>query len=283
MKNCLSYALFGYSRDKHKDCYDFNSYLRYFALIIRMNKLLYPGWETVLHVDSQTYRSQYKPYFDKLNDGRHIALTEVTATDPLCKAMLWRLKPAFSEEYNVVLCRDVDSLEHYKSRAAVELFTKNGTKTLHAMTDSISHNIPLMGGMIGVIASHFRNRSGASSWDALMRQAGNDFNKKGSDQDFLNSNLLPRVSDSMMEHYFLGMRQSHRGDCRIGYDIMDDVVVEGIPFELKESNHLVNHIGQSGFALEPVFKFYEKHNVMKGELFEIEKEFSEVFYWVKEM
>lgn len=283
MINCLSYALFGYDRAKQVNCYDFNSYLRYFSLILRMNKLLYPGWDTVLHIDTQTYRSPFKTYFDKLNDGGHIVMYEVTETDPLCKAMLWRLKPAFEEKYNVVLCRDVDSLECYKGRAAVHEWMKNGTKTLHCMTDSVSHNIPLMGGMLGVMSPYFRERSGASSWNAMLRQAHNDFSKKGSDQDFLNANILPRVSDSMVEHYFLGMPQSFKGSCLVGQHIMDNVVVEGIPFELKESNHLVNHIGQSGFAPEPVFKFFEKHAVMKGPVFDIEREFSDVFYWTKEM
>ena len=70
--------------------------------------------------------------------------------------MLWRLLPIF--EYNVerIICRDTDSPLTYREAQMVKEW-ENSPKVVHAITDSVSHNIPLMGGMIG-LTKHFRDR-----------------------------------------------------------------------------------------------------------------------------
>jgi len=281
MKACLSYSLFGYERARHKDCYDFNSYLRYFTLVLRMNKLLYKGFDNVLNIDNQTYNSEYKGIFDRLQTSGLIKINICPDNTLLCKAMLWRLKPAFTNEYDYVFCRDIDSLECYKGRACVEHFIKNGTKTVHCITDSVSHNIAMMGGMVGVHCNNFKSRVKSETWDGMINNDRRNYQHKGSDQDFLNQYVLPRVADSMMEHYFQGMPQSFRGDCYTGINIVDNVIVEGLPVDLKETNHLVNHIGQAGFILEPVLKYYYDNGLLYGDIWDIEKDYSDIFIWTK--
>lgn len=282
MKNAISYSLFGYEQ-RHENCYDFKSYLRYFTLVIRMNKLLYPDFENVLHIDSKTLNSEFNEIFKTLEAKGWVKLVEQPNDTPLCKAMLWRLKPAFIHgDYDVVLCRDLDSLACYKERAAVYHFQNLGTKTVHAMTDSVSHTIALMGGMIGVKSDYIRERVNANTWDDFMRNAKDiNFTVKGSDQDFLNRFVLPKVSDSMVEHYFLGMPQSFRGECYVGQHIVDNIKVPNLKHELRESNLLVNHIGQAGFITEPVLNFFNKFGVLKNEIWELESKFNDVFYWTK--
>lgn len=275
--NAISYSIFGYNI-KNENCYKFESYLMYFTLVIRMNKLLYPGWINVLNIDKNTYESEYKPIFDHLLKNKWIHLN-VHESEPICKAMLWRLEPIFMG-YDNVLCRDVDSIACYKESAAVQVWMDLNKKALHAITDSISHNITLMGGMIGIKSDWLKERLNANTWEELInKRTGLDYSIKGADQDFLNSVILPKVSDSITEHYFLGMPQSFRGHCFVGEHIVDHIEVKDISPDLKETNDLVSHIGQSGFILEPVIKFFERRGILDNDIAEIEKQFKEVYHW----
>lgn len=278
--NCLSYSIFGYN-NKHEDCYDFTSFLRYLTLIVRMNSLLYPGWTNVLNIDKKTYESEFKELFDFLDSKGWIKLNIHAETDPLCKAMLWRLEPIWMD-YDYVLCRDIDSLGCYKEAAAVQEWMDNPTKAMHAMTDSVSHTINLMGGMIGFKTDHFKMRSQADSWQHLLNMSGIkniNYNKKGADQDFLNSTCLYMVGDSIIEHFFEGHPQTWKGGCYVGEHIVSHVVVRDIPADLKETNNLVCHIGQAGFILEPVLKFFDRKGILNNEIADIEKKFNKVYHW----
>jgi hypothetical protein len=73
------------------------------------------------------------------------------------------------------------------------------------------------------------------------------------------------------------MPQSFRGDC---HNFIQDVELD-IDIELKESNHLVNHIGQSGCTIEPVLKFLNQYESKENKVFFdfLEKKQPETFYW----
>ena len=173
---CISYSLFGYGKARNANSFDFNSYLRSFMISLRMNRLIYPDFQTVLHVDHSTY----EPFKDLLdNCGAKIVICEDA---PLCLAMLWRLKPIF-EGYEVVLCRDVDSPVTWREAQCVKYWMNKET-AVHAITDSVSHNIPMMGGMIGFKPNLFMLRADKSWNQLLSKSRGIDFTKKGSDQDF---------------------------------------------------------------------------------------------------
>ena len=67
---------------------------------------------------------------------------------PLCEGMLWRMKPIWLEGVTHTICRDLDSPLTYREAQMVKEWVDSG-KIAHAITDSVSHNIPLLGGMIG--------------------------------------------------------------------------------------------------------------------------------------
>jgi len=278
--NCISESLFGYE-ESYQNCFDFKSYIRYFSLSLRMYKLLFPKWTIHLSLDKNTYESYLKPLFDYHHQSGLIDFTILDKAE-LCKMMLYRMTPIFMQEhegiqkYDRVLCRDIDSLPTYRERQAVEYWIKTG-RISHAITDSFSHNIPLMGGMIGFQTNEFRKAMETRSFDKfLLLDSSIDFNKKGSDQTFLNKVVLPKVAKSMVEHYILGLPQSFRGEC---FNFIQDDPVEDIAPELRESNILVNHIGQAGFIIEPVMKFLEKYETNSEYYTQIEKQFPEIFYW----
>lgn len=279
--NAISYSLFGL-KDQYENCYEWRSYARGLHLNIRIAELLYPGWRIHLVVDEQTFDSKYFSYFIDLNKAGKIDY-EVLPTAPLCTMMLWRLYPMFIIEkdklkYDRVLCRDTDSLLSYRERQAVA-YWERGTKMAHSMTDSISHSIPLMGGMCSFMSGPFRERMGVKSFDDLLAiSQGIDFNRKGADQDFLNRYVLPKVADSITEHFVLGHPQTFRGDC---HNFIHDIDLKeiGVGDELKETNGYGFHVGAAGMQVDAVVKFLQKHG-KDNEYWEgLEKQYPEIFYW----
>lgn len=278
--NCISYSLFGFNQT-HEQCADFRSYLRGLHINIRMAELLYPGWAVCVMIDEPSYNSPYQKYFDNLEQHNKISLYRKQHIE-LCAMMLYRLCPLFMIDtgmqkltYDRVICRDTDSLITYKERQAVA-YWETTPKMAHAITDSISHTVALMGGMIGFQAGPFRERMGANTWESMFALSqGIDYNRKGADQDFLNRYVLPRVADSITEHYLLGMPQSFRGDC---HNAIQDIDL-GMPMEYKETNPMGFHIGAAGFQTDAVVKFLEKHGKDNEYWKGLEKQYSSIFYW----
>jgi hypothetical protein len=283
LMNAISYSLFGYNQT-NEGCADFRSYLRGLHLNIRIAELLYPGWQVVVLIDKETYHSPYFNYIFKLDHDKK-AFVGVSDKADLCTMMLWRMIPLTwidikgNHIYDRVICRDTDSLLSYRERQAVA-YWERGPKMAHAITDSVSHTITLMGGMIGFQSGPFRDRMGVKAFDELLSLSqGIDFNNKGADQDFLNRNVLPKVADSITEHFVLGHPQTFRGDC---HNFIHDIDLKeiGVPDELKETNGYGFHIGAAGFQTDAVVKFLQKHG-KDNEYWEgLEKQYPECFYWM---
>jgi hypothetical protein len=279
--NAISYSLFGYNQ-QHENCYDFRAYMRGLHLNIRIAELLYPGWDIYVAIDESVQRSPYYPYIDNLILNCKIANGSF-GTAELCRMMLYRLYPAFLTEgngmmYDHIICRDTDSLLSYRERQAVA-YWERGPKMAHSITDSISHSIPIMGGMCGFMSGPFRDRMGVKSFDELLSLSqGIDFTRKGADQDFLNRYILPKVADSITEHFVLGHPQTFRGDC---HNFIHDIDLKeiGVPDELKETNGYGFHIGAAGFQTDAVVKFLQKHGKDNEYWEALEKQYPETFYW----
>jgi hypothetical protein len=288
----ISYSLFGYNKARQDHCFDFASYLRGLMISIRMNRLIYPGWTTVLNTDKQTYEA-FKDLFDNISDLE----VYVNDPDPLCKAMLWRLKPIYvmngdKPKFTHVICRDLDSPCTYKERQAVQYWIDRGT-AIHAITDSESHNIPMMGGMIGINTALWTLRM-PNNFKELMRMGSYDYDRKGTDQTFLNQCVYPiwasKGNESITQHYFWGMAntflndfhtcdcpkgQPHESRCLNNYEI-------DLDYSLSESTHTSGHIGASGWYETAMFKFLKKHWDKFEDLLELEAKHPKIFYWVNE-
>jgi hypothetical protein len=281
MANAISYSLFGYNQ-QHENCYEFKSYLRGLHLNTRAAQVLYPGWDIRVMIDQSVVQSPYFAFLCDLDKQGKMFLCNMSTWD-LCRMMLYRLYPLFFNEgdrlmYDRVICRDTDSLLSYRDRQAVA-YWEQGPKMAHAITDSISHSITLMGGMIGFMSGPFRNRMSAESLDTLLSMSqGIDFSKKGADQDFLNRYILPKVADSITEHFVLGHPQTFRGDCHNFIQNIDLKEI-GVPDECRELDGYGFHIGASGFQTDAVVKWLKKHGKDNEYWESIEKQYPEIFYW----
>lgn len=285
----ISFSLFGYDRARPKDCFDFYSYLRGMMVNVRINRLLYPDWISVIHTDKETYNSKYQPVFDWLLNKGLIELVVCASDEALTKAMLWRLKPCFERvwdeaasgyrgwKYTHVICRDIDSIGTYREAQAVTMWMRE-KKTIHCITDSVSHNVPMMGGMIGIATDMFSQRLGVETWDSLMAiSRGINFENKGADQDFLNRYVYPKFADSATEHFILGMvRNLAEGNGR-HYSIED--IPLPIDAKYKELNSCAGHIGAAGYYDSPTVRFLNHIDPFANEYKAIEEQFPNLFLW----
>lgn len=275
----ISYSLFGFNRERYSNCFGFNDYLRGLTANIRLARVLFPEWSIRVHVDSLTY-SGLKDFFEKLPIE-----IEVCEDAHLTKSMLWRLKPAFDENVERFICRDLDSPLLPRDRQAV-IDWENSEKSAHAITDSVSHNIPMMGGMIGFVASEFRERLNCDSWEDLILNAEEsisgsyDFSIKGEDQVLLVEYIYPKfahpTTESIKQHYVLGMPNTFLS----GYS--SSIPDLELPVDEKYSSELATlggHIGSAGFYSSPLITFLIVHNSEFTDITEVEESMPEIFYW----
>lgn len=281
----ISYSLFGYAKERNENCFSFESYLRSLMISIRMNRLIYPEWTTVLNTDQETYEA-FKELFD--NASIEVYINEPA---PLCKAMLWRLKPLYvmqgkkdwdKPKFTHVLCRDLDSPCTTKEAKCVQFWLNRGA-AIHAITDSVSHNIPLMGGMIGIKTADWTLRM-PDSWDKLLELNTHiDYKQKGADQTFLNECVYPvwasKGTESITQHYLLGMANTFLNDY---HNEVPEYIDLGLPAALDESRDTCGHIGASGFYETAMFRFLRKYWHDFDDLLELEAKWPNIFYWVNE-
>lgn len=283
MNKAIVYSLFGYDRERAENCFDFNSYLRGLMLCIRFNRLIYPDWQTILETDHSTY-SGFEPLFKGLEDRNVLRIEKNKNDAQLCEAMLWRLKPAFWKdashkwEFSHVLCRDLDSPATYREAQAVQVWM-NHDKAMHAITDSVSHTLPLLGGMIGLRPDYFSGRMNVNSFSDFMGLCRHDLSAKGSDQTFLNQIVYPNFAekgrDSITQHYILGYGQTWLSDW---HNTIEDIPLS-ISEELKETNVICGHIGAAGWYEPPMMKLIYKYKHKFEDFLMLEKMYPQIFYW----
>lgn len=296
----ISYSLFGYDKAKHPNCFDFNSLLRGFAINLRLSRLLFPDWKIYIAVDKPS-KVAFSDYFDRLEDQNLIYL-EVMPPAPLCEAMLWRMNPVLqlnqdtTATYTHVICRDLDSPLTYRDRQAVQYWVDNG-KAAHAITDSISHDVYMLGGMIGFVPKYFTMRTNIRDFTTLIQ--GYDLSQKGSDQTLLNSKIYPHFgqkgSESITQHYFKGMGRtnlndyhccicwSKDADCGTGHKAhcYMDLKLSDVPETRKHLDSVAQHMGSAGWN-SCIDKELNKYYTMFNDFRKIESQYPDVFYWIKE-
>ena len=284
----ISYSLFGYGRAKAANCFDFGSYLRGFMINVRLARLLYPDWKINIHLDKDTHKG-FVHFWDNLQE---IAIINIEQDAPLTKAMLWRMKPCFDNRVEAVICRDLDSPLTYREVQAVTQWM-DSPKVAHAITDSSSHTIPMLGGMVGFKQAHFKEYAGFATWEDMVDGRGIDYNVKGADQDLLNKYVYPKFTkvghDSIMQHYFLGMRNTFIDgyltcDCRVNDETYHkEGCALNIPLEIPQeydiTNHFCGHIGAAGWYEPPMFKFFYNHLDRFNDIRRIEEPIANELNW----
>jgi hypothetical protein len=277
----ISYSLFGYNGQRYDNCFDFNSYLRGLFINLRLARLLFPDWSIHVEMDEETNEA----FGDMMR--RAGIITRANKRDALCKMMLWRMKPLFDEQdgkwkYSHVLCRDTDSPLTYKEAQIVNKWIQKDKCAL-AITDSISHTIPMMGGMVGFQSNGFHTRWSAGDFNSMFVGCDIDFNHKGSDQDFLNRIIYPKYAkhgeDSITQYYFKGMPNTFLTDFHNSIEYTDIGINE---YESLDAPNICGHIGSAGYYNDVLYKELRKFKDKFKDIDEVESNYPEIFGWITE-
>jgi len=274
-KRVIAFALFGYGTTVESG-FGFIDYMHGVLINVRLQRMVYPDWIIRLHTDQATYDG-FKDLFDRL--PIEVVICEAA---PMTKAMLWRLMPCYDPDVEYTICRDLDSPLTYREAQAVEVFIRE-EQSAHAITDSDSHTIEMMGGMIG-FWKYFKDYTKTTEWDQLFIGAQEDFTRKGTDQWFLLRRVYPcfaqHGTDSIVQHYLDGMSKTF---LRHWYNYIEDVELEGVPVEYKETNDTCGHIGAAGYYVPVVRQLFKKHKDIFTDLEEIEKDYPIIAWWHNEI
>ena len=258
----LSYSLFGDSNS-----FEFPFYLRGIYFNARMNRLLYPDWITFVHVDQ-------KVFFKHQDLIERLAVFGVRLNfhdhKDRCLSMLWRMRNLFSEGVTHVLCRDADSVSTYREALCVYEWLNSGLP-FHAINDNNAHS-GLMGGMVGFKSKEFKDATGYTSFDQMI--SGQKLSKHGSDQDFMNREILPKIWEKLLFHKLKGAG-SH------AHTIKTEVPEKGpIDKKLWVSDLISRYIGSAGVIDIELLRFFKSFDP-DPKFDEFERKYPEIFYWAR--
>lgn len=254
----ITYSLFG-----DPSSFEFGYYLRGCYFNARMNRLLYPEWTTNIYFSVQGYYGGFMEELCKLFQIDGFYMPEM----PKCASMLWRMRPIFSQPHLThVLCRDADSVPTYREANCVHHWL-NSDMPYHAINDNDAHG-GLMGGLVGFRTKDFLNDTGYKSFDQMIQ--GKDLSKHGSDQNFLNKYVHPRIKHGLLMHRLKGAGiQAAR---------VETSAPNVVDKKYWVSDLISRYIGSAGVIDFELLRFFQSFD--KNPKFdEFERKHSDIMYW----
>jgi len=191
MKKIISYSLFGHERFNDENKFVFDKYVLGVYFNARMNRLIYPDWQTEIQVDEKMLEHFiYQNYFADLQKlFPAFSYTPFHWNGDLCRGMIQRIAPVYYIDDlapRYVLCRDLDTVCTHKESLAAALWINSG-KMIHSINDNSAHS-GLMGGLIGIDTKMFHESFNQyNTLENLIRDF--DLSKHGSDQHLLNQRI----------------------------------------------------------------------------------------------
>jgi len=166
MKKVISFSMFAGQRDGHAD--DRWLYYRKFVpAVLRSYMAAFPDYLIVIHHDESLFVGYYGPVLVRLArlHPDRVRLVYVGESQAACLSMIWRLKPIWDCDADYVFCRDLDAVATVRERRCCEDFIETGFD-IHSISDSVSHDVAIMGGMCGFRSQAIRQNR--PSWQSLI-------------------------------------------------------------------------------------------------------------------
>lgn len=261
MNKAISYSIF------RGDCeeFEFKTYLRGLYFNLRMNKLIYPDWFNIVHVQSSLA--------DELDDfllglcSRFKVGIQYCGDGALCHKMLWRLLPIWTNtpmKFDYVICRDSDALTTYREAQMVNQWITQNHDSILAILDNPAHS-GLMGGMLGFYCSAIRDKY--NTFESLIK--GYNLKQRGSDQLLLNDRIYPVFKNTIKWE-----------DHKISFNKTAKVYSgspKGVSDKLWESNLCAAFIGAPGFNELETLRFFKRFD--KTDYSDFENQHKDLFWW----
>lgn len=264
MNKVLSYSLFG-----DPSSFEFGFYLRGVYFNLRMNRILYPDFITWVTVDTQIL-NKYEDFFFELTEIAGLKLFTLSHKQR-CLSMLWRMYPIFLDiESDHVICRDLDSVSTYREALCTYEWLNSGLP-FHAINDNAAHG-GLMGGLVSFKSEDFKRDTGYKSFDQMIR--GLDLLKHGSDQNFLNKSVLPKIKNKLFLHNLKG------AGCPASV-VKTEVPASGpVDKKYQHSDLISRYIGSAGVIDFELLRWF-KANDPNPKWDAFESKYPDLFYWCK--
>lgn len=265
MPKLICYALF----DAEKENFERLAYVRGFYFNARMNNLIYPDWRTHVELDKVVY-TRYQGLFDWLRANNNLSMHINDTSPELCEGMLWRFKPLFTIDVSRILCRDADSITTYREAQCVQEWIQSDLGA-HAINDNPAHG-GLMGGMVGFDSAKLKARMKWNAWDQVIK--GGNFSQHGSDQNYMNRVVHPKISGDLFMHNLAGAGcQAARTSTSASSPLPQ------VNKALWESDLTCRHIGSAGVVELETLRFFKRFDVENWKYEPIEREYPKLFPW----
>jgi hypothetical protein len=165
-----------------------------------VNDLYYPGYITRVHVDSESRNHRLYPMLKRLSERGVMEVIECEYPFRNTEPTLWRLRPIWNDDYDVVLCRDIDSLPNTREAQATIAFVASAF-LIQSMRTHFEHNVAGTQMLAGLCAF----RSGVKAYlcgtfEDYYRMAHGGW---GTDQDALMGYFVDRLGREFVKRHFL--------------------------------------------------------------------------------
>lgn len=133
----------------------YNSYDRYWyniPALMAVNNILYPNAKVKIHISKEIETNPLFEILSRISESMNVELVfmpyEYINTEPT----MWRYKPLFDKEADVVLCRDIDSLPNEDEIRSTLFFLKENKYKTHTLRTHTNHGSPgtiILAGLCG--------------------------------------------------------------------------------------------------------------------------------------
>jgi hypothetical protein len=165
-----------------------------------VNDLYYPGYVTRVHADPETRNHRLYPMLKRLSERGVMEVIECDYPFQNTEPTIWRLQPVWSENYDVVLSRDIDSLPNTREAQATLAFVASSF-LIQSMRTHPGHNdlgVRMLAGLCAFRSGIKEHLSG--TFDDYYRMARGHW---GTDQEVLNGYFLDRLGAEFVKQHFL--------------------------------------------------------------------------------
>lgn len=160
---------------------------------------VYPDWECWFYTRNNTDAST----FYDLAQMDHVRMINVNQAGDWT-GMFDRFLPALDPDVDVFISRDCDSRLTTREKAAVDEWLESDN-SFHIMRDHPWHGSQILGGMFGM-------KHGCLPEFGSLLNAWNAEDRWQTDQDFLNTDIYPRVVQNAMIHASFFRLEPHSRD-----------------------------------------------------------------------
>lgn len=154
----ISYSFFTpKSINEHMRFWDrYNGFDRYWyniPAVVLINSIFYPDFIQRIHISSEIKEHYLYPVIENMKKRfPNLETLEMNYEYQNTEPTLWRYKPLFDKEFDLVLCRDIDSIPNSDEINATKYFIENPQYLVHTLRTHTNHaTIPtiILAGLCG--------------------------------------------------------------------------------------------------------------------------------------